>query len=94
MRSYKNYKENERSGAGINKSRKYIYHEQVRFLEKVTESRETTSSINLEDGAQCEEILQTESTVEKDDYHIIDVELTSPQKSKRSKNEKQKNQSG
>lgn len=87
VRSYKNYKKNERSGAGINKCRKYIYHDQLLFLEKVVEPRETTSNINLEDM-----LLQTDgNSVVNDDNDNVDVELISPQKAKRSKKEKLKN---
>ncbi|XP_060872763.1 uncharacterized protein LOC132946719 [Metopolophium dirhodum] len=45
VRSYKQFKSNERSGSGANKSKKYIFHEQLRFLEKVVDQRPTISSL-------------------------------------------------
>jgi len=55
VRSYKQFKRNERSGSGANKSKKYIYHEQLRFLEKVVDKRPTISSLSKENDISEEE---------------------------------------
>ncbi|KAL4123453.1 hypothetical protein QTP88_015631 [Uroleucon formosanum] len=55
VRPYKQFKRNERSGSGANKSKKYIYHEQLRFLEKVVDKRPTISSLSKENDISEEE---------------------------------------
>ncbi|CAI6352399.1 unnamed protein product [Macrosiphum euphorbiae] len=54
VRSYKQFKRNERSGSGANKSKKYIFHKQLKFLEKVVDQRTTISSLS-KDNANSEE---------------------------------------
>ncbi|KAL4103930.1 hypothetical protein QTP88_019247 [Uroleucon formosanum] len=55
VRSYKQFKRNERSGSGANKFKIYIYHEQLRFLEKVVDKRPTISSLSKENDISEEE---------------------------------------
>jgi hypothetical protein len=44
MRSYKKQNDEEKSGTGANISRKYIYYEQMLFLKKVAQHKDTVSS--------------------------------------------------
>lgn len=54
MKWKKKEKDSKKSGAGASKLRKYIYHEALKFLEKVRVHAETTSNIQGEIPAQGE----------------------------------------
>ena len=48
MKMNRKHKEGQKSGSGANKTRKYIYHDQLVFLKKICEHRASDSSLDAE----------------------------------------------
>lgn len=50
MKHIRQDKDSKKSGAGSSKIKKYVYHEQLQFLKKVSNQHDTESSINVPEG--------------------------------------------